>query len=617
MLRNTGERLILEQSWNIMTTLEHLHRYQVASKLVDGKTVLDAACGTGYGTYRLSKSAKEVFGIDISNDAIDYAKEHFQNPNLHYQTMSIADLQFDDETFDVITSFETIEHVTKELQIQFLHGIKKKLKKDGVLIISTPNDQLLRDLSYGGYHNEFHLCEFTETEYIEFLNQFFKYVKIYYQTVTEVSAMVRKGISEGSGPIFSMADENNVGRYYVAICSDYPISESWTLESALLPELSTYFDEAYYTKECMLFVDTGNGFCDEGKIISKYVSRDNHTFECSFSLEDYSNIKALRFDLCEHGGKIKIETVQTNKGPLSLVPVNSNGIEEGYDVFMTLDPQYVSQSGNDLEGILTVTITGKMNLIPDYIVITQKELDYQQLNAQLQETIAYYENKQQQLLKTVSEYQNNEQKLKEYILNCQNTEQQLHEAIFKCQSNEQMLQETILKCQGNEQTLQETILNYQNNEQTLLESNKKLAETIQNLDFANRQIIDINNQLEEKRNALQTQLIQLERLVIQKENDSREQYALMVQHLRTINSRIEGLLTVDIKPEECCIDFQDVIKKIDILDQNYSRLKDKANKDYIENQHLLLQLNEIKNSFSWKVTSPFRSLRQKLCAIKK
>lgn len=617
MLRNTGERLILEQSWNIMTTLEHLHRYQAVSQLVVGKTVLDAACGTGYGTYRLSKSAKEVFGIDISKDAIDYANSHFKNQNLHYQTMSIADLQFDDNTFDVITSFETIEHVTKDLQTQFLQGIKRKLKKDGVLIMSTPNDQLLRELSYGSYHNEFHLCEFTESEYIDFLSQYFKYTKIYYQTVTEVSTMVRKGISEGSGPIFSMAKENNMGRYYVAICSDYPIPESWTLESALLPELNAYFDEAYYTKDCMLFVDTGNGFSDEGKIISKYISRDNHTFECSFSLENYSDIKALRFDLCEHGGKIKVENVQTNKGALSLVPVNANGIEDGYDVFMTLDPQYISQDGVDLEGIVTITVSGRMDLFPDHIVITQKEIDYQHLNAQLQETVSNYENKVQNLLKTVSEYQSTEQKLKDYILTCQNNEQLLQEAILKSENNEQILQEAILKSQSNEQMLQEAILNCQRSEQKLLDNNRKLAETIQNLESANQQVANLNRQLEAKQNILQSQLNEQQQLTFQKEQALKEQHALKLQHLDTINSRIAGLNSVDVKIEEYCIDYQDAIKKMDILIQEYLRLKDNSDKNYIDNQNLLLQLNEIKNSFSWKITGPFRYIKSKIDKSKK
>lgn len=165
------------------------------------------------------------------------------------------------------------------------------------------------------------------------------------------------------------------------------------------------------------------------------------------------------------------------------------------------------------------------------------------------------------------------------------------------------LQETIANYETKQQQLLKTVSEYQSNEQTLLKDNKKLAETIQNLSFANQKITDLNKQLEE--------------LIVQKENDSREQDALMAQRLHIIYSRIEGLLSVDAKPEDCSIDIQDILEKIDILEQNYLRLKDKADKDYLENQHLLLQLNEIKNSFSWKVTGPFRSLRQKLCGIKK
>lgn len=384
MLKNTGERLILEDSWNLMTTLEHLHRYNAVEPLILGKTVLDAACGSGYGTFQLSKSAKQVYGIDISKDAVEYAKERYHNDNLEYNVMSIADITFDDETFDVITSFETIEHVTKDIQFTFLQQIKKKLKKDGILIMSTPNDQLLRDLSYGSYVNEFHLCEFTEREYIRFLEQYFKYVKIYYQTVTQVSAIVPKDNSIGKGSIYSMEKDNHMGRYYVAVCSDIPIENIPSMESTFLPVLEEYFDEAYFTKTSMLFVDRGNGFCDQDKIIGKYISRDGKQFKCHFSLDDFKNIKALRFDPCEHGGQIKITKVLTNKGTISLNPVNAAGKRNGFDEFHTLDPQYIIQEKNTLANINFITICGEIINAPDYEIITEYELNNQQLQREKQ-----------------------------------------------------------------------------------------------------------------------------------------------------------------------------------------------------------------------------------------
>ena len=173
MLKNTGERLILEQSWNLMTTLEHLHRYKAVAEIVKDKYVLDAACGTGDGSHLLSHFAKKVTGIDLSQDAIDYAISHYSNSNLEYRQMSITDIGLEDQSVDAIVSFETIEHVAQECQIQFLNQVVRVLKKSGVFIVSTPNDQMMRDISFGAYTNEFHLCELSENEFVQLLQKHF------------------------------------------------------------------------------------------------------------------------------------------------------------------------------------------------------------------------------------------------------------------------------------------------------------------------------------------------------------------------------------------------------------------------------------------------------------
>ena len=454
LLKNTGERLILDQSWNIMTTLEHVHRYKAATVLSEGKIVLDAACGTGYGSYFLSESAKQVYGIDISNDAIIYAKEHYQNSNLQYLVMSVDNLCFKDKYFDVVTSFETIEHINQELQIKFLMEIKKKLKNDGILIMSTPNDQLLRDISYGGYINEFHVCEFDEKEYIEFLKQYFKYVKIYYQTVTEVSSIVKKGECEGKGAIFSRADQNKMGRYYVAICSDEPIDNSFTLESVLLPELKEYFDEAYFKKQCMLFVDSGEGFGDSNKIIGEYVTYDGKKLECSFDLTNYHGIQALRFDPCEHGGKISIEkTIGDNNVEIKFEPINSDRKEEEYDLFMTLDPQYIFSDMDVLKNVKHITIYGKMELLPDHIIITHNENEIEKMR---------YEKRY--LNEVVEEFKNERERLRNEI-------QRLNEVIEKFQGGEEQLRNEI-------QCLNRMVEEFKNEREQLRNETQRLNDVI-------------------------------------------------------------------------------------------------------------------------------------------
>lgn len=116
---------------------EHIARYKFATSYVKGKSVLDIASGTGYGT-RILKDAGATYvnGIDIDKKAVDYAIENYGTDGLDF---SIDDAQtfFDNKKYDVITSFETIEHV--EYYGKTLRNFHSMLKDDGVLIISTPN----------------------------------------------------------------------------------------------------------------------------------------------------------------------------------------------------------------------------------------------------------------------------------------------------------------------------------------------------------------------------------------------------------------------------------------------------------------------------------------------
>lgn len=384
MLKNTGERLILEQSWNLMTTLEHLHRYNAVSALVKDKVILDAACGTGYGSHLLSKYAKKVTGIDLSEDAIEYAKERYSNPNLEYKNMSITDIELPDNSLDAIVSFETIEHVTAECQVGFLEEVSRTLKKDGMFIVSTPNDQLLRDISFGSYENEFHLCELSESEFVELLKKYFPCVEIYYQTVTEVSSIVKKGNKENAGRIYSMADANVMGRYYIAVCSYKPV-ENVSLNSCMLPKPEEYFDERYFTKCSRVYLDMGEGYTGQDYVECKYVSRDGKKFKVEFSLADFENrhIHALRFDPCEYGARIKIESAQSYGGNMELAAANAEEKKDGYDVFMTLDPIYEIRTENADE-IKKISISGEIDSIPNWVVIENQRKQYEKLQLNLE-----------------------------------------------------------------------------------------------------------------------------------------------------------------------------------------------------------------------------------------
>ena len=117
----------------------HLGRYLLAKPYVKGKRVLDAACGEGYGS-RLMKDwgASEVIGIDISEEGIEKAKKLFSEDNLHFLVHAVEMLPFSNDSFDLVISLETIEHLDKPEA--FLKEITRVLKPGGTVIMSCPND---------------------------------------------------------------------------------------------------------------------------------------------------------------------------------------------------------------------------------------------------------------------------------------------------------------------------------------------------------------------------------------------------------------------------------------------------------------------------------------------
>src|ERR1043165_7547945 len=87
----TGERMIPGQVDPDLLN-EHLARYAFAARFAASKRLLDAGCGTGYGSAELAKSARSVTGADLSAEGIGYAREHYRLPNLNFERASVCAL---------------------------------------------------------------------------------------------------------------------------------------------------------------------------------------------------------------------------------------------------------------------------------------------------------------------------------------------------------------------------------------------------------------------------------------------------------------------------------------------------------------------------------------------
>jgi SAM-dependent methyltransferase len=183
----TGERFTPEVRGAIWH--EHWHRYVLARELVRGRRVLDAACGEGYGASLLAQVAGSVVGVDIAPGAIAHACEKYRADNLAFLCGSVTQLPLPDASVDVITSFETIEHLAE--QEQMLREFRRVLAPQGVLVLSSPNQPVYAAYASGG--NEYHVRELERAELAALLAPAFPQQRWYGQCVLAHSVMWAEG----------------------------------------------------------------------------------------------------------------------------------------------------------------------------------------------------------------------------------------------------------------------------------------------------------------------------------------------------------------------------------------------------------------------------------------
>ncbi len=245
----TGERFTPECVREI--AYEHWHRYAFALSLVPGKRVLDAACGEGFGAALLASKADAVVALDIDATSIEHAKKRYgQQTNLQFMQVDVTQLEtLAANSFDVIVSFETLEHVLE--QERLLSGFYRLLKDDGLLLISTPDKKNYTDAT--GVINPHHVRELYFEQFCSLLDAHFPVKKIYTQKLLFQSSLLAQDL-QGA---FDTLTHTNAGitqglhyppMYYVAACAK---SDSVI---AALPGLSLYGDAeesvyAHYNQE--------------------------------------------------------------------------------------------------------------------------------------------------------------------------------------------------------------------------------------------------------------------------------------------------------------------------------------------------------------------------------
>jgi len=219
-LEFTGERFIPNIPELKHLYQEHIIRYQFASQFVREKKVLDAGCGTGYGSFLILKQgATHVTGIDNSSEAIDFCKKHYRDKNLDFKIDDCTKCHLKDSSYDVVVSFEVIEHVSDANSC--LSEMKRVMKKNGIFVVSTPNKLIYPE------GNIFHTKEFSESEFKSLLKKFFKNVTILYENYPSSLGIFRSGqqqnMDEIDIPNHGIGEKDNSALYFVAVCSDVKV----------------------------------------------------------------------------------------------------------------------------------------------------------------------------------------------------------------------------------------------------------------------------------------------------------------------------------------------------------------------------------------------------------
>ncbi|GFP43540.1 2-polyprenyl-6-hydroxyphenyl methylase / 3-demethylubiquinone-9 3-methyltransferase [Candidatus Hakubella thermalkaliphila] len=186
---DTGERYVPSGSFDELDAT-HTTNYIFAKQFIEGKVVLDVGCGCGYGCEYLARSgAKNVIGVDVSREAVKFAKAHYNAGNLDYIVMDAQNLAFKDRLFDVVVSFEVIEHLYNAKK--YLFEVHRVLKTDGIFIISTPNKKVSSPC-FKKAVLPFHVKEFYPEELYILLSQIFKAVNILGKRISNEEILMKE-----------------------------------------------------------------------------------------------------------------------------------------------------------------------------------------------------------------------------------------------------------------------------------------------------------------------------------------------------------------------------------------------------------------------------------------
>jgi 2-polyprenyl-3-methyl-5-hydroxy-6-metoxy-1,4-benzoquinol methylase len=174
-LELTGERTLPDVPAENYWYRRHLVVYEWIARRVAGGVVLDMACGEGYGSAVLARTARAVVGVDGNPEAHEHARLRYTGPNLTFEWGAVETFG-EPNTYDAVVFLQTIEHVIDPPAV--LAHFERILKPGGVAYVSTPNVLKLAPAGHAKSDNPWHLREYRAAEFTALCGGTFEHVQM-------------------------------------------------------------------------------------------------------------------------------------------------------------------------------------------------------------------------------------------------------------------------------------------------------------------------------------------------------------------------------------------------------------------------------------------------------
>jgi SAM-dependent methyltransferase len=174
-LEMTGERTLPDVPRENYWYQRHVVVYQWVAERTAGRTVIDMACGEGYGSAILARTASSVLGVDANPEAYEHARAKYVQSNLSFSRELIEEVH---QKAQAVVFLQTIEHVTHP-DILLAHFKTLLTPEDGALYVSTPNVLTLAALGAAKSENPWHVKEYRPEEFAAAIEAQFPRVELY------------------------------------------------------------------------------------------------------------------------------------------------------------------------------------------------------------------------------------------------------------------------------------------------------------------------------------------------------------------------------------------------------------------------------------------------------